>query len=176
MDLVETYWRWENDPRVRVGYGQQTAESLEERKVSLASMLNHTMDQARFTIYDNSSGEDVPVGTTALVIDHRQRTAEFFIIVGDDANRGRGIGAAATRLTLDYGFHVTNLRCVYLTVLEPNVAGVKAYEKAGFRHSGVRRQSGYWAGESANEVLMDAIPADFVRLSAVKQQLKGTRQ
>jgi diamine N-acetyltransferase len=175
MDLVESYWRWENDPRVRVGYGQQTAESLEERTISLDSQIKNTMDQARFTIYDSSSGEDVPVGTSALVIDHRLRTAEFFIIVGDDANRGRGIGTAATRLTLDYGFHVTNLRCIYLTVLAPNVAGVKAYTKAGFRHSGVRRQSGYWAGERVDEVLMDAIPADFPGISAVKQQLNETR-
>lgn len=156
---------------MRVGYGQQTAESLEERRSRLASELKHTMDQARFTVYDRSSGDDVPVGITALVIDHRQRTAEFFIIVGGDGNRGRGVGTAATRLTLDYGFHVTNLRCVYLTVLEPNVAGMKAYEKAGFQRSGVRRQSGYWAGESVNEVLMDAIPADFSEPSAVKQQL-----
>ena len=156
---------------MRVGYGQQTAESLEERRSRLASELKHTMDQARFTVYDRSSGDDVPVGITALVIDHRQRSAEFFIIVGGDANRGRGVGTTATRLTLDYGFHVTNLRCVYLTVLEPNVAGVKAYENAGFRRSGVRRQSGYWAGESVNEVLMDAIPADFSEPSAVKQQL-----
>ncbi len=174
-DLAESYWRWENEPRVRVGYGQQTPDSLEERKAAVASQLKNTMHSARFTIYDLSSGEPVPVGTTALMIDHRQRTAEFFILIGDDANRGRGIGTAATRLTLDYAFFVTNLRCVYLTVLAPNVAGIKAYEKAGFSHSGVRRQSGYWLGESADEVLMDAIPADFPGISAVKQQVNETR-
>ncbi|GLZ28088.1 hypothetical protein Lesp02_02780 [Lentzea sp. NBRC 105346] len=159
---------------MRVGYGQQTPDSLEERKAAITIQLKNTMDSARFTVYDLSRGEPVPVGTTALMIDHRQRTAEFFIIIGEE-NRGRGIGTAATRHTLDYAFHVTNLRCVYLTVLAPNVAGIKAYEKAGFSHSGMRRQSGYWLGEPADEVLMDAIPADFPGISAVKQQVNESR-
>ncbi|TWP43538.1 GNAT family N-acetyltransferase [Lentzea tibetensis] len=169
--LAESYWRWESDPRVRVGYGQQTPESLEERIANVAIQVKNTMHSARFTIYDLSGDVPVPVGTTTLEIDHRQRTAEFFILIGLAENRGRGIGSAATRLTLDYGFYVTNLRCIYLSVLAPNVAGVKAYEKAGFRQIGERRQSGYWAGEPCNEVLMDVVPADFPGVSAVKQLL-----
>lgn len=59
------------------------------------------MNQARFTIYDLAGSEPVPVVTTDLVIQHRWRNAEFFILLGD-AGRGRGIGTEATRLTLDY--------------------------------------------------------------------------
>lgn len=84
------------------------------------------------------------------------------------ASRGNGIGTDATRLTLDYAFHITNLRCVYLSVLSPNTAAIRAYEKAGFRKIGERRQSGYWLGQPANETLMDAIPADFPGPSVVR--------
>ena len=158
-----------------MGYGQQTPDSLVSRTAGVGSQVKNVDDQARFTIYDLSGATPVPVGTTALVIEHRHRIAEFFILIGDSANRGRGIGTTATRLTLDYGFHITNLRCIYLSVLAPNEAGVKAYETAGFRRIGERRQSGSWLGEVVNEVLMDAIPADFPGASLVKQIVADTR-
>lgn len=172
--LVESYWRWENNPRVLVGYGRQTPESLEARTVGVGYQVKSTDNQARFTVYDLTGTEPTPVGTTSLVIEHRQRMAEFFILIGDTANRGRGIGTEATRLTLDFGFHVTNLRCIYLSVLAPNTGAIRAYEKAGFRTIGERRQSGYWLGEPANEVLMDAIPADFPGPSTVKHLINET--
>lgn len=67
--------------------------------------------QARFTIYDTTGPEHVPVGTCELVIQHRWRNAEFFILLGS-GHRAKGIGTEATRLTLDYAFHITNLRNV----------------------------------------------------------------
>lgn len=166
--LAESYWKWEQDPRVLVGYGQQTPESLEERTEGLHHQLRRTDNQARFTVYDLSTDTPAPVGTTALQIDHHHRVAEFYILLGDQASRGRGIGTEATRLTLDYAFHVTNLECVHLTVLAPNVAGIRAYEKAGFRRIGERRRSGYWLGDRVNEVLMDAIREDFPGPSVVR--------
>jgi len=170
-DLVESYWRWENDPRVRIGYGQQTPESLQARTEGIGYQVKNTFDSARFTIYDLTGPHPVPVGTTALLIEHRVRIAEFFILIGDAAHRGQGIGTEATQLTLDYGFNVTNLRCVHLAVLAPNEGAVLAYERAGFRTIGHRRESGYWLGEPCDEVLMDAIPADFPGPSRIKQMM-----
>lgn len=46
-------------------------------------------------------------------------------------------------------------------MLEPNTAGIRAYEKAGFQHAGRLRQAGWWRGESCDELLMDATQADF---------------
>ena len=74
---------------------------------------------------------------------------------------------------MDYAFHVTNLSNVYLTVLAPNLAGIRAYERAGFRKIGVRCQSGYWLGQRVDEVLMDAVPAELPGASAVKHVVEG---
>nr|WP_228447314.1 GNAT family protein [Streptomyces paludis] len=87
--------------------------------------------------------------------------------------RGHGLGAAATRLTLDYAFHVTNLRMVWLKVLAPNTAGVRAYEKAGFRSAGTLRESGYWLGQVCDEVLMDALAKEFTGPSVITPRLPG---
>lgn len=122
-------------------------------------------ENIRFTIYDLTS-EPTPAGVATLLPDHSVRTAEFVIMLGPEA-RGRGLGTAATRLTLDYAFHVTNLRMVWLKVLAPNTGAIRAYEKAGFRHVGPIRQAGYWLGQVCDEIVMDALASEFAAPSSI---------
>ncbi|WP_125777975.1 GNAT family N-acetyltransferase [Antribacter gilvus] len=173
-DLAETYWRWENTLPVMAGYGRQTPESLTGRTDGLQSQMRYTDGQTRFTVYRQQDGTWTPVGMTSLVIDHRYRTAEFFIYLGDEA-RGHGVGTKATTMVLDWAFHVTQLRNVYLSVIANNTAAVRAYEKAGFRTIGTRRQSNMWLGQPADEILMDAIPADFPGPRLVEQAINHDR-
>ncbi|MFB9923919.1 GNAT family N-acetyltransferase [Amycolatopsis halotolerans] len=173
-DLVDQYWQWEQDPGTLVGYGRQTPDSLANRREGFQHQARGTDDQLRFTVYDVAAVPPTPVGATAVLIDHHVRTGEFIIQLGPD-HRGNGLGTEATRLTLDYAFHITNLRCVYLSVLSPNKAAITAYEHAGFRVIGEKRNSGYWLGQPANETLMDAIPDDFVGPSAVRQLIAPDR-
>ncbi|MFD4243895.1 GNAT family N-acetyltransferase [Streptomyces sp. NPDC058525] len=169
-DLVETYWAWEQDPALLVGYGRQVPESLEARAEGMTQQLRGA--NVRFTVYDLAGDEPVPVGVTTLLPDDAVRTAEFVIMIGKEA-RGRGLGTEATRLTLDYGFHVTNLRMVWLKVLAPNIGGVTAYERAGFQRAGVLREAGYWLGEVCDEVIMDALAREFPGPSVVKALFEG---
>ncbi|MBE1531814.1 GNAT family N-acetyltransferase [Actinomadura algeriensis] len=165
--LVDCYWRWEQDPAALIGYGRQTPDSLDNRREGYQHQARGTDDQLRFTVYDLTTATPTPVGTTAVLIDHHVRTGEFIIQLGPGF-RGKGLGTEATRLTLDYAFHVTALKCVHLSVLSPNVNAISAYERAGFRRIGERRDSGYWLGQRVNETLMDAVPADFRGPSAVR--------
>ena len=96
-----------------------------------------------------------PVGTAGLFhIAHAHGTAEFAIALGE--RRGQGLGTEATRLVLDFAFHVLQLRNVLLETLEWNVAGLAAYEHAGFRRIGVRRGAIISRGQPTNIVIMDA--------------------
>ncbi|WSX47266.1 GNAT family N-acetyltransferase [Streptomyces sp. NBC_00963] len=169
-DLVETYWRWEQDPALLVGYGRQSPESLEARTEGMAAQLRGS--NIRFTVYDTTKDTPIPAGVTTLLPDDSVRTAEYIVMLAPEA-RGRGLGTQATRLTLDYAFHITNLRMVWLKVLAANTAGIQAYERAGFQHAGALRQAGYWLGEVCDEVLMDALAADFTGPSAIKNLLRG---
>ena len=166
-DLIAEYWRWEQDPQVIVGYGRQTPESLEARTAGYDSQARNTQHQARFTVYDLTTATTPrPVGTTALLIDHHVRTAEYLILLGPEG-RGRGLAQDATQLTLNYAFHVTNLRAVWLKVLEHNTAGIRAYQGAGFKPAGRLRSAGYWLGAECDELLMDAIAGEFAGPSAL---------
>lgn len=165
-DLVPTYWRWENEPGVILGYGRQAPESLETRTEGYGHQTRASLNQVRFTVYDLQRDE-VPIGLATLLVDHQVRTAEYLILVAPEARR-RGLAAEATWLTLDYAFHLTALRMVWLKVLEPNTAAIRAYGRAGFRHAGRLRDAGYWLGEICDEIVMDAIPAEFPGDSIVK--------
>jgi RimJ/RimL family protein N-acetyltransferase len=172
-DLVEDYWRWEQDPRVIIGYGRQTPESLEARIAGYESQARSMADQTRFTIYDlTAGGKPRPVGTTALRIDHYVRNAEYVILLGAEG-RSRGLAGEATLLTLDYGFHITNLRAVWLKVLEHNTAGIRAYETAGFTAVGRLRRAGYWLGAECDEIIMDVLRDEFPGPSAVHLLAEG---
>jgi diamine N-acetyltransferase len=53
------------------------------------------------------------------------------------------------------------LRNVLLETLGWNVAGLTAYERAGFRRIGVRRGARVSRGRPTDLVIMDAVPEDF---------------
>ncbi|MFF2374769.1 GNAT family N-acetyltransferase [Streptomyces xiamenensis] len=163
-DLVETYWRWEQDPTLMIGYGRQAPESLEART---EGMRQQQLGQnIRFTIYALGNNEPEPAGVATLLPDHAVRRAEYVVMLGTEF-RGRGLGTAATRLVLDYAWHVTALRSVWLSVLAPNTAAIRAYERAGFQPAGRLRQAGYWRGQPCDEIIMDALAADFTGPSTI---------
>ncbi|MGH9650546.1 MAG: GNAT family N-acetyltransferase, partial [Terriglobales bacterium] len=171
-DLVSTYWEWENDPGAILGYGRQVPDSLESRTEGYGHQVRNALNQLRFTVYDIDDEKPTPAGLSTLLIDHQVRTAEFLILLGPQA-RGRGLATEATLLTLDYGFHVAALRMIWLKVLEPNAAAIRAYPGAGFQHAGRLRQAGYWLGEPCDEIIMDALREDFPGPSRIRSHRCG---
>src|SRR3954454_2571902 len=161
-DLAADYARWMNQLEVRSGLdhmGIATPES-QERWVqdNLERGAKREPEAVEFTVYDRS--DSVPVGTAGLFhISHAHRRATFGIAIGE--RRGQGLGTEATRLVLDFAFHVLHLRNVMLETLEWNIAGLTAYERAGFRRIGIRRGAAMSRGRRADVVLMDAVPEDF---------------
>ena len=161
-DLATAYARWMNQLEVRRGLNQlgiatpQSQEKWVEENIERGA--KREPQAVEFTVYDCT--DSTPVGTAGLLqIAHANGTAEFGIAIGE--RRGRGLGTEATRLVLDFAFHVLQLRNVLLETLEWNVAGLAAYERAGFRRIGVRRGARISHGQPTDIVLMDAIPQDF---------------
>lgn len=166
-DMFAEYHRWESEPAAIAGFGAQFPELYEVRAAGYESQAR-SGQQARFEVV--RLVDDEPIGVTVLQIDHRVRTAEYAILLAAYA-RGRGYAAEATRLTLDWAFHLAAVRMVWLKVLEHNSAGIRAHEGAGFRHAGRLRRAGYWLGRPCDELLMDAVPDDFPGPSAAGQLL-----
>ena len=161
-DLAGEYARWMNQLEVRRGLdhlGISTAQSQEKWvDESIEKGAKREPEAVEFTVYDRS--DSAPVGTAGLFgIVHAHGAAKFGIAIGE--RRGQGLGTEATRLVLDFAFHVLQMRNVLLETLAWNTAGLTAYERAGFRRIGVRRGAVMSRGQPTDVVLMDAIPEDF---------------
>ncbi len=75
-----------------------------------------------------------PVGSVYYShVEPEEHTAEFGIFIGEQEAVGKGIGAAATKLALDYAFDQMELQTVFLRVFCDNVPAIGNYRKLGFR-------------------------------------------
>jgi RimJ/RimL family protein N-acetyltransferase len=60
-----------------------------------------------------------------------------------------------------HGFETLNLNRIWLHVYANNPAGVRAYEKAGFRREGVLRQSCYQGGRYWDTIVMAVLREEW---------------
>jgi RimJ/RimL family protein N-acetyltransferase len=159
-DLIPLYQRWSNDFYVQRTFGDLPKPlTLEEREARQAQQAT-TSDAYWFNIYEIDGWR--PIGRTDLFdVDWRNRSARFGIMIGEADMRGKGYGTETTRLMLDYAFTALGLHSVMLDVSEYNLAGRHAYEKAGFREIGRRRQSDLLNGHLWDLILMDCIATEF---------------
>lgn len=158
-DLVPTYQRWMNDLITARNLGTSTPLTLEAEEAwyEQAAVSPQTVS---FTIYELASPR--PIGTTQLMgINLRNRRAEFGINIGEHDARRKGYGTEATRLLLDYAFTALGLHNVSLTVADFNPAAIRAYEKAGFREFGRRRECWLMGGKLHDEVHMQCLSTEF---------------
>lgn len=157
-ELIPAYHRWRSDAEVMRGQGNTDVSTIEAVQAWYDQATSPGGREVHFTVYDLT--DLTPVGTTLLVrIDHHQGTAEFGILIGE--RRGQGLGTEATRLTLDWGFTVLGLHNILLVTFSWNMAAIRAYEKAGFREIGRRRDAVVTLGRRFDQVLMDAIADEF---------------
>lgn len=158
-ELIPLYTRWRNDFEIQLTFGNPLRPvTIEERARWFDDQS--TSDAHWFTIYERETLR--PIGTTDLFeIEQRYRTCRFGILIGEADARGKGYGTEVTRLMLDYAFTALSMHNVMLTVIEYNPAGVRAYEKAGFREFGRRRQAEKFNGIFYDEIFMDCLATEF---------------
>jgi RimJ/RimL family protein N-acetyltransferase len=91
--------------------------------------------------------EDRLLGNCSLFqIEQKNRVGTFGIVIGEKDCWGQGYGSDATRAIVRFGFHELNLNRVQLEVYDFNKRAIRAYEKAGFKLEGTRRQALYREG------------------------------
>ncbi|MBZ0282754.1 MAG: GNAT family N-acetyltransferase [Anaerolineae bacterium] len=122
---------------------------VETRALWTEILTNPGADLRYFAIEPlaGNPGEGHIVGACSLQhIDFRNRHAELGIFMTAQEWRGQGYGTEAVRLLLDYGFEVVRLDKVYLGVYDFNEAGLRSYERVGFRYEGRLRQMLHYEG------------------------------
>ena len=159
-ELLPTVRRWLDDLTLRRTQGGVPQPWTIEATRAQQAARQGDPQSCSFIIYRRADWR--PLGFAAwLAIDRHHRTAEFVIGIGEADCRGRGYGTEATRLMLNYAFTVIGLHSAHLTVYAPNLAGLRAYTKAGFREFGRRRESFLFGGTLWDTIYMDCLASDF---------------
>jgi diamine N-acetyltransferase len=153
---------WFNDPEVRRGLAHRGLVNVEAEEKWFEEMTEAGRaprpTAVAFAVHSAQDGE--LVGACSLEeIDHNFLRADFGIFLG--RRRGEGIGRDAVRLTLDWAFHIVGLRNVMLETYDFNEGAMRAYECAGFRVIGPRRDAVLALGGRRDSILMDATAGDF---------------
>ena len=137
--------RWFNDPQTR-RFLRTVRPINETSEREFIENSCKAQDQILFAVA--LCQNDRLIGSTGLVqISWTDRNAIFGITIGEPEHRNQGYGTEITRLVLCYAFETLNLHRVGLDVYARNVAGIRAYEKAGFVREGVLREAHFCAGE-----------------------------
>lgn len=89
------------------------------------------------------------------------RSGEYFILIGNKAYWGKGVGTAVTKQVLALGFTVHQLNRIMLTVSETNTGGVKAYTNAGFVVEGRLRAACCRNGLFHDKIVMSVLKEEW---------------
>ena len=159
-DLLPAYHRWTNDFTGRRSLGGAPRPGPLEDEAAWYDSSATSNEHAGFTIYERGSGR--ALGLTSLDnVDFRNRLSEFTIYIGEPEYRGRGYGTETTCLMLDYAFTALGLHSVWLSVFAFNLAGIRAYEKAGFQVAGRRREAFFMGGRRWDVIYMDCLATEW---------------
>jgi diamine N-acetyltransferase len=167
-DLLETYTRWVNDLQItRTLALPCLPHTVEKQEKWIQGALGRD-DDVLFTVYILETMR--PIGNVGLHdIDHDSGSADFGMLIGEKDIWGQGYGTEATRLAVSYGFDVLGLHNIQLETYGNNPGAIKAYERAGFKHIGVRRGAKRIGRQRVDIYMMDILaeevePSDLHRL------------
>ena len=94
-------------------------------------------------------------------ISGHNRSAEYFILIGDDEYWGKGIGTQAGSLVMEYGFDVLKLHRIWLTVSDCNQRAIRSYEKLGFQKEGKMREACHRYGAYHDKIVMGLLHREW---------------
>lgn len=115
--------------------------------------------------------DDALIGWIALdEIIWSQQVGGLAVGIGRRDARGKGYGAEAMRLLLDFGFDELNLHRIQLTVFAYNQRAIRLYERLGFKHEGTYREFLQRGGQRHDMLLYGLLRHEWETASHTKGQ------
>lgn len=103
-----------------------------------------------------------PVGVIGL-LSIKDGQAEYYITLGEERAKGRGVAKQASLLLLEYAFRQRGLRRVYLYTEVENLAAQRLFEHCGFRRAGLAEKSAINRGRVVDRYIYELSCADFLK-------------
>jgi RimJ/RimL family protein N-acetyltransferase len=162
-DLAETYQQW------RKGFSRlrelsdpldPATDDLEDEPEFWYDELVTSDEHAWFTVYDLETNK--PIGITGLIdIDSGDRSAEFFLHIGESTWQGSDYASEAGRLMRDYAFTALGLESLFLMTYEFNLSELRSCERAGFREFNRQRKAHLQGGRLWDVIYLECLADDY---------------
>lgn len=157
VEHTDCVLRWRSDPEVARWLFNPVAPSREEHLAWL-----QTIGEKRIEFVILALPERVPVGTIGLSqIDRCHCNAEYGILIGESAYRGRGVARTASAKILDFAFGELALHRVFLRVMAHNEAALRLYDRIGFVREGIMREHANHGGVFRDVIIMGMMETEW---------------
>ena len=133
--------------------GSQFKFPLTEEKLDNYLKYSNDFDHSRTLIFKavDAASSEIAGHVSLSVIDRENRSARITrVLVGNTAERGKGIGAEIIKSILKIGFEGLHLHRMSLGIYDFNIGGIKCYTNCGFAVDGIlrdikRRPDKFWS-------------------------------
>lgn len=154
----EAFARWRNDSEYSRLLGDTPMPDLAP---AIRRHLEQYVpgDMLRFLIY--TLADDRLIGFINLWPNKIDRDCWIGIAIGDAADRGKGHGTDAMRITLRYLFEELEMERASLGVFADNLRAVRSYQRAGFVVEGVQREEVLREGRRWDTMIMGVMRREW---------------
>jgi len=167
---LPNFTRWLNDPEVRCHLEINTPLSMGQEETWYKDVLTQPLAAQPLGIEIETDDGWLLIGNIGFRnINHRNRSAEVGIFIGEKDYWNHGYGSAAMRLMLKHGFENFNYHRIYLNVLETNPRGIRSYQKVGFTEEGRLRDDCYLEGRYVDVLMMGILRNEW------QERMKGDK-
>jgi len=116
-------------------------------------------DREDFTITYNNE----PAGLIGLLnIDSRNKKAEYYICIGEEKYKRKGIAYSASKLLISYAYNELYLNKIYLYTEICNSQAQRLFEKLGFQKEGLLKEDLIYNGRKVDRYIYGLILADYM--------------
>lgn len=158
---VTPFYTWLNDESA-IKYSLSKFQKISSEKDIEQWYSNLLEDSENYTTGIFLTETQKLIGYAGICgISNTNKSGEYFIFIGDRSQWGKGHGTTTTHKVLKYGFNKLHLNRIMLTVSEPNIGGIRAYEKAGFKYEGRLRQACNRDGKFHDKIVMSILKSEY---------------
>jgi RimJ/RimL family protein N-acetyltransferase len=158
-DAVGNYHRWMNCAEITRFLESRFRPSSTREIEAYIELINRDHDcifLAICQIADERHIGNIKMGP----INRIHRTAELGILIGEKDCWGKGYATEAIELMTEFAFTKLDLRKLTASAYANNVGSIKAFQKAGFRIEGQRRQQYFCDGEYVDSIMLGLLRND----------------
>ena len=153
--------RWRNSEAVRPYFIYQKPFTVEGHKHWLETEI---FAGKGFQFIVHRVEDDKPIGCTYLRdYDKESRKAEYGMFIGEQIEKGKGIGTEILGLTMEFAFKELKLHKVFSRIFADNPASIHSVSNNGFEQEAYLKDEEFVNGEYRDIVLLAKINPDEIR-------------